>query len=343
MEYRNLGASGLKVSEICLGTMTFGKYTEAREAGRMVARCLEAGVNFFDTANAYNGGASEEMLGAALKGKRDQAVVATKFFNPMGSGINDSGWSRAHVIRAVDDSLRRLGTDWIDLLYLHHVDADTPLEEVLRTLDDLVRSGKVRYIGCSNFEAWRLMEAWWIAESKGWTCLAAHQPQYSLVVRDIEEEIVPACRLKGVGIVPWGPMAGGYLTGKYRPGEKPVKSGTRSADGWVFKNGDFAGNADAILEELLSVSEAAGKPPAQVALRWVAQRPGVSAVIAGARNLDQLGQNLLSATWRLEPELTDRLSRVSAPAQRYPRSMESGMTARRSAAVAPPAWPKTER
>ena len=203
MDYRRLGRSGLKVSEICLGTMTFGNGADEAEAARMVHAALDGGVNFFDTANSYVGGVSESMLGKALKARRHDAVIATKVFNPMGGRPNDSGMSRLHIKQAVEDSLKRLQTDYIDLYYIHHVDVQTPLEEMLRAFDDLVREGKVLYTGCSNYEAWRLMEALWLSESRGWVRFDAYQPQYSLVVRDIDEELVPACQAKGLGVVAW--------------------------------------------------------------------------------------------------------------------------------------------
>ena len=206
MDYRNLGRAGLKVSEICLGTMTFGNGADQAEATRMVNAALDAGVTFFDTANSYVGGTSETMLGVALKGKREDAVIASKFFNPMGGRPNDSGMSRLHIKQQIEGSLKRLQTDYIDLYYIHHVDHQTPLEEMLRALDDLVRDGKILYAGCSNFEAWRLMEALWISDTRGWERFAAYQPQYSLVVRDIDEEIVPALQLKGLGCVSAGQM-----------------------------------------------------------------------------------------------------------------------------------------
>ena len=187
MEYRRLGNSGLKISELCLGTMTFGHGTDAAEAERIVHAALDAGVTFFDTADGYSDGLSETMLGNALGSRRREAVIATKVFNPMGHGPNDSGMSRVHIMHAVEDSLRRLKTDHIDLYYIHHVDIQTPLEEMLRAFDDLVRQGKIRYPACSNYEAWRLMEALWISETKGLARFAAYQPQYSLVVRDFEE------------------------------------------------------------------------------------------------------------------------------------------------------------
>ena len=215
MEYRRMGRSGLKVSAICLGTMTFGHGADQAEATRIVDLAFAAGVNFFDTANTYGNGESEVLLGNALKGRRRNAIVATKFFNPTGPGPNDSGMSRVHIMQAIDDSLRRLQMDYVDIYYIHHVDSQTPLEEMLRALDDLVRSGKVRYIACSNYEAWRLMEALWISDSKGLARFECYQPQYSLVVRDIEEEIMPVCQYKGLGVVVWSPLGGGFLSGKY--------------------------------------------------------------------------------------------------------------------------------
>jgi aryl-alcohol dehydrogenase-like predicted oxidoreductase len=226
MNYRRLGWSGLKVSEICLGTMTFGHGADQPETDRIVGAALDLGVTFFDTADGYNAGQSEIMLGRALGAGRKHVVIASKVFNPTGPGPNDSGMSRAHILESVETSLKRLGTDYLDLYYIHHVDVETPLEEMLRAFDDLVRQGKVRYTGCSNYEAWRVMEAMWISDTRGLERFACHQPQYSLVVRDIEEEIVPACDLKGLGIVCWSPLAGGYLAGKpgcprHRGGDRP--------------------------------------------------------------------------------------------------------------------------
>jgi aryl-alcohol dehydrogenase-like predicted oxidoreductase len=335
MEYRRMGQSGMKVSEICLGTMTFGHGADEAEAKRLVDLAFNAGINFFDTANSYGGGQSEVLLGKALAGRRREAIVATKFFNPMGSGPNDSGMSRVHIMQAIEDSLRRLQTDYVDLYYIHHVDRETPLEEMLRTLDDLVRQGKVRYLACSNYEAWRLMEAIWISDSQHLARFVCYQPQYSLVVRDIEQEIIPVCRLKGLGVVPWSPLAGGFLTGKYKPGQRTV-TGTRSDEGWAYPQQYFAANADATLETLLATANDLGRTPAQVALRWVLEQPGITSVIAGARTVEQFRDNLGASGWRLEGEALARLNTVSHLPDRYPESMEKDMIRRRAQAVQMP-------
>jgi aryl-alcohol dehydrogenase-like predicted oxidoreductase len=332
MEYRRLGRSGLKVSEICLGTMTFGHGTDMAEAEHIVHASLDAGVTFFDTADGYSDGESETMLGRALGKRRRDTVIATKVFNAMGPGPNDSGMSRVHIMNAVEDSLRRLGTDYIDLYYVHHVDIQTPLEEMLRAFDDLVRQGKIRYSACSNYEAWRLMEALWISDNKGLSRFEAYQPQYSLVVRDIEEELVPACALKGLGMVVWAPLAGGYLSGKYQPGQHSV-AGSRSAESWAFPTRFFHPDHAAILAEVLAVARDLERSPAQVAVRWVLQQPQVTSAIIGARTADQLADTLGAASWQLPGDARDRLDRISAPPHRYPRAMEETMTERRDRAV----------
>jgi aryl-alcohol dehydrogenase-like predicted oxidoreductase len=335
MEYRRLGRSGLKISEICLGTMTFGHGTDASEAQRITRDALDAGVTFFDTADGYSDGASETMLGQALGARRREAVIATKVFNAMGPGPNDSGMSRVHIMNAVEDSLRRLGTDYIDVYYIHHVDVQTPLEEMLRAFDDLVRQGKIRYAACSNYEAWRLMEALWISDSKGLARFEAYQPQYSLVVRDIEEELVPACALKGLGMVVWSPLAGGYLSGKYRPGERSV-AGSRSAENWAFPTRFFHPEHEAILAELLFVARDLGRSPAQVAVRWVLEQPMVASAIVGARTAAQLKDTLACCGWELPDEARARLDKASAQPHRYPRAMEETMADRRNGAVRKP-------
>ena len=332
MKYRRLGRTGLKVSEICLGTMTFGHGTDEQEAARIVGLAIDAGVNFFDTANSYADSASETILGRVLKGRRRNAVVATKFFNPMGDDVNSSGTSRFHLMHSVEDSLRRLEMDYIDILYIHHVDTQTPLDETLRALDDLVRQGKVRYTACSNFEAWRLMEAIWLSDHNGWERFAAFQPQYSLVVRDIEQEIVPVCELKGIGVVVWSPLGGGFLTGKYRPGER-THSGTRSEEGWAFPQNNFAANADETLAELIEVAAELERSPAQVATRWVLEQSAITSAIVGARTLEQARDNLGAGGWVLPADALKRLNDVSHLPDRYPKSMEANMHERRDSAV----------
>lgn len=330
-----MGRTGLKVSELCLGTMTFGVSADAAAAARMVDAALDAGVNFFDTANSYAGGESERLLGKALAGRREQAVVATKFFNPMGAGVNDSGTSRVHVMRAVEDSLRRLGTDWVDLYYVHHVDVETELEEMLQAVDTLVRQGKVRYAACSNYEAWRLSEALWLSDRAGWARFECYQPQYSLVVRDIEPELLPLCAYKRLGVAVWAPLAGGFLSGSYRPGEQ-VRAGSRSAEGWAYPRRFFAPTAADTLRLLLQRAPESGHTPAQVALRWTVERPGITSAIVGARDAAQLAENLGAAGWRLDAELARALTEVSEPPARYPQAMEQEMAQRRAAAVGAP-------
>ena len=335
MEYRRMGRSGLKVSEICLGTMTFGHGTDQAEANRLVDLALAAGVNFFDTANTYGNGQSEILLGNALKGRRRDVILATKFFNPTGPNPNDSGMSRVHILRALEDSLARLQTDYIDIYYIHHVDTQTPLEEMLRALDDLVHQGKVRYIACSNYEAWRLMEALWISDTKNLARFECYQPQYSLVVRDIEQEVIPVCDYKGLGVVVWSPLAGGFLTGKYQPGEQTV-AGSRSAEGWAYPRQYFAANADETLGVLLEVAQQLGRSPAQVALRWVLEQPAITSAIIGARTAEQARDNLLAGGWRLPADALARLNAVSQLPDRYPASMERNMHERRNSAVKMP-------
>lgn len=335
MKYVRVGASGLKVSEFCLGTMTFGRSVDEDRAKDLVDVAFDAGVTFFDTANTYSAGASETLLGKALKGRRKGVVIATKFANPMGPGPNDSGVSRASVLEAVEDSLRRLQTDYIDIYYIHHVDTDTPMEETLRTLEDLVRSGKVRYIGCSNYQAWRLSESLHISDTHDWSRFIIYQPQYSLVVRDIEQELVPLCQYHGLGICCWAPLGSGFLTGKYQPGQREVP-GTRSAEHWAFFSRFFHREADAILAELLKVAEELGRSPAQVALRWVLEKPFVTAPIVGARTAEQLRDNLRCTGWTMAPEHLARLDQVSYLPPRYPESMEAGWSARRADALKMP-------
>jgi aryl-alcohol dehydrogenase-like predicted oxidoreductase len=335
MEYRNMGRSGLKVSEVCLGTMTFGHGADEAESKRMVDMAIDHGVNFFDTANTYADQRSEVYLGKALKDKRRDAIIATKFFNPIGPGPNDSGMSRVHIMQTIEDSLRRLDTDYVDIYYIHHVDAQTPLEEMLRTLDDLVHQGKVRYIACSNYQAWRLMEALWISDHNGLARFECYQPQYSLVVRDIEQELIPLCQYKGLGVVCWSPLAGGFLTGKYKPGER-TQTGSRSEESWAYPQKYFATNADDTLVELLKIADELGRSPAQVAARWVIEQPAITAAIVGARNTQQLEDNLQAGAFQLESNHLQRLNDISHLPDRYPEAMQKNMVERRNDAVQMP-------
>jgi aryl-alcohol dehydrogenase-like predicted oxidoreductase len=312
--------------------MTFGHGTDESEAKAMVDLCFDAGINFFDTADGYQVGASEIMLGRALKGRRRDAVIATKFFNPMGPGPNDSGMSRVHIMQSIEDSLNRLQTDYVDLYYIHHVEEQTPLEEMLRALDDLVRQGKVRYTACSNYQAWRLATALGISKTEGLARFSCYQPQYNLVVRDIEQELIPLCDYHGLGVVTWGPLAGGFLSGKYAPGERQM-SGTRSEEGWVFLQDFFADNADETLATLLDVAGKMARTPAQVAIRWVLDQPVITSVIVGARTMAQLRDNITVSSWSIPAEYKAVLDQVSYLPDRYPEKLEKHMQKRRDDAL----------
>lgn len=335
MEYRRLGRTGMKVSEVCLGTMTFGTagWGIAAEPARLIVDlALDAGVNFFDTANSYAEGRSEEILGRLLKGRRDKLIIATKVFNPMGPDVNDSGTSRGHIMKAVEESLRRLQTDYIDLYQVHHVDRETTAQERLRALDDLVRQGKVRYIGVSNEYAWRLCDALWISETRNLARYESLQPQYNLLTRDIEEEILPLCRVKGLGVIAWGPLAGGYLTGKYRAGTAPPKQ-TRFGQTDSMMRRFFSPQSDAILATLRTSAKRLGRSMANVALRWVLEQEGVTSVIVGATSADQMRENLGCTGWTLPADQLAELNEASALPPRYPHSMEANMQQRRADAV----------
>jgi len=293
---------------------------------------LDAGVNALDTANSYAEGRSEEMLGRLLKGRRDKLIVATKVFNPMGPDINDSGTSRRHIMQAAEASLRRLQTDYIDLYQIHHVDRETPTEERLRALDDLVRQGKVRYIGVSNEYARRLCDALWISESQQLARYESLQPQYNLLTRDIEEEILPLCREKRVGVIVWAPLAGGYLTGKYETRVAPPQQ-TRFGQTDSMIQRFFSPQSDEILATLRSSAEEMGRSMSQVALRWILDQAGITSVIVGATSADQLRNNLGCTGWTLPPALLAQLNDISRLPPRFPHSMEQNMHQRRADAV----------
>ncbi|GAA4209274.1 aldo/keto reductase [Microbispora amethystogenes] len=327
MRHTQLGRSGLKVSTACLGTMNFGSSgsCDETEAARIVDAFLEAGGNVVDTADAYNGGDSERIVGRAVRGRRDSVVLATKAFLPQGPGPNDRGLSRAHLTRALEGSLRRLGTDHVDLYQCHQWDDSTPIEETMAALDGFVRSGKVRYIGCSNFTAAQIVESQWAAQRAGGTPFVSLQPQYSLLARSIEAEILPVCRRHGLGTLVWSPLGGGVLAGRYRRGEAPG-AGTRMARLKASPMPMARAWADGLLNEpnlviADHVAEAAaglGVTPAAVALAWVRRRPEVTSVIVGPRTLDQLRDNLAGLDLPLPPEVAARLDEVSRPARLAP-------------------------
>lgn len=325
MRYRQLGRSGLRVPVLTLGTMTFGGRgafaktgtTDLAGARRLVDRCLDAGVNLFDTANVYSLGVSEEILGEALKGRRGRALVTTKARMPMGDGPNDAGLSRRHLIAECEASLRRLGTDHLDLYQVHEWDGETPLEETLEALDALVRSGKVRYVGCSNYSGWHLMKALGIAERRGLPRFVSQQIHYTLQAREAEYELLPIAVDQGVGVLVWSPLAGGLLSGKYRRG-RPAPEGSRHLTDWGEPPVRDQERLYDVVDVLVEVAEARGVPAAQVALAWLLGRPGVASLVIGARDQEQLEQNLGAADLELTAEERARLDRVSAPPLLYP-------------------------
>ncbi|MFY0523041.1 aldo/keto reductase [Archangium gephyra] len=328
MEFRQLGGSGFKVPVLSLGTGTFGGTNEffkgfgesdVKEATRLVDISLEAGMNMFDSADIYSGGAAEEILGQALKGRRERAIISTKATFRAGSGPNEVGSSRHHLIRSVEGSLRRLGTDYIDLFQLHGFDAVTPVEETLNALDDLVRGGKIRYIGCSNFSGWHLMKSLAVSERHNLARYVAHQAYYSLVGREYEWELMPLGVDQKVSAVVWSPLGWGRLTGKLRRGQ-PMPKDTR------LQNATTAAGGPQVPEEYLykvvdaldEVAKETGKTVPQIALNWLLQRPTVANVIIGARNEEQLRQNLGAIGWNLTPEQVAKLDAASATPPVYP-------------------------
>ncbi|MAS14485.1 MAG: aldo/keto reductase [Nitratireductor sp.] len=326
MEYRNLGASGLKVPVLSFGTGTFGGTgplfgawgtTDANEARRLIDICLDAGLNLFDTADVYSDGASETVLGEAIRGRRDAVLISTKTALPMGEGPSDAGTSRARLIRTVDAALKRLGTDYIDLLQLHAFDAATPVEEVLSTLDDLVRAGKLRYLGVSNFSGWQVMKSLAAAERHGWQRYVAHQVYYSLVGRDYEWELMPLGLDQGVGALVWSPLGWGRLTGRIRRGV-PLPEGSRLHDTASFGPPVDQEQLYRVVDALEDVAEETGKTVPQIAINWLTRRPSVSSVIVGARNEEQLRQNLGAIGWALSDEQIAKLDAASLTDAAYP-------------------------
>lgn len=327
MEMRFLGNSGLQVSALSFGTMTFGGAgrharvgnTDVDEARRIIDLCLDAGINLFDTADVYSEGRSEEVLGQAMKGKRDRIVLATKVFGRMGQGPNDIGLSRAHIVRACEDSLRRLDTDYIDLYQAHGFDALTPLDETLAAFDDLIRAGKVRYIGCSNYSGWHLMKALCISDQRGLARYVSQQVYYSLVGRDLERELVPLALDQNLGILVWSPLAAGFLSGKYRRGE----AGPSETHRWSWQDDPpmqmSQDQAYDVVETVIDIARERDVTPTQVSLNWLLRKPGVTSVIFGARTIEQLQDNLNTADWQLTDDEMERLDRVSElPTPPYP-------------------------
>ncbi len=324
MNYRNLGHTGLKVSELCLGAMTFGRESTESESHAILGRFTEAGGTFIDTADVYSRGVSEEILGRWLEGQdRDALVVATKVRFPMGDDPNEVGLGRKHIMRSVERSLRRLKTDYLDLYQVHGFDPHTPLEETLSALDDLVRRGWVRYLGASNFTGWQLQKALELSKQRGWEPFRSLQPQYNLLCRATEWELMPVVLNEGLGVIPWSPLRGGWLSGKFHRGMDAPLAGSRieraEKEGWgeswsAYNNEDTWRVIDALLE----VSEETGKKPAQVAINWLLQRPGVTAPIIGTRTMAQLEDNLGAVGWDLAPEHLDKLDQASALKPPYP-------------------------
>jgi aryl-alcohol dehydrogenase-like predicted oxidoreductase len=325
MEYRQLGRSGLRVSCLTLGTMTFGGRGQFRDVGetdlegarRQIAMALEAGINLIDTADVYSDGAAEEIVGEALTGRRDEVLLATKARFPMGPGPNDAGLSRQHLIEACEASLRRLRTDHIDLYQVHEWDGQTPLEETLAALDHLLQSGKVRYVGCSNFGGWQVMKALGIAQATGLPRFVSQQVYLSLQERSAEYEIVPSALDQGLGLLIWSPLAGGLLSGKYRRGEPPPP-GSRHASEWDEPPVYDEDKLYDTVEVLVEIASRRDVSPARVALAWLLGRPGITTVIIGARTDEQLADNLAAAELELSDDETRRLEAVSRPPLLYP-------------------------
>jgi aryl-alcohol dehydrogenase-like predicted oxidoreductase len=336
VEFRLLGGSGFKVPVLSLGTGTFGGgtdffrawgETDVKEATRLVDICLEAGLNMFDSADVYSKGLAEEILGKAIAGRRERVIISTKATFRLGEGPNDVGSSRYHLLQSCEAALRRLGTDYIDLFQLHGFDALTPIEEVLQTLDDLVRSGKIRYVGCSNFSGWHLMKSLATAEKYGLPRYVAHQAYYSLIGRDYEWELMPLALDQKVGCVVWSPLGWGRLTGKIRRGQplpaqsrlhKTAENGPQVPDDYLY---DVVDALDAIAKET-------GKTVPQIALNWLLQRPSVANVIVGARNEEQLRQNLGAVGWSLTKEQVAKLDAASARTPAYPYWHQNGFAER---------------
>ena len=309
MEFRQLGRTGVQVSKFCFGTMSFGGDADAAEAARMYAACRDRGFNFFDTADGYSGGRSEEILGGLISGHRDELVIASKCFNPTSDDINDRGGSRRHIPRAVEASLKRLGTDRLDILFMHRFDENAAMEETLRALEDLVRGGKVIYLGASNYAAWQIATSLGIAARRGWTRFDVIQPMYNLVKRQAEVEIFPLAQAEDLGIVTYSPVGGGLLSGKYRPGKRPNDGRLVENASYVRRYGDEWMQATA--GAFSDFAAAKGVHPVTLAVAWAAAHPAVTCPIIGARSLEQLQPSLDALDYEMPPALRDEISALS--------------------------------
>jgi len=335
MNYRFLGKTGLKVSEMCLGTMTFGGGADENTSRQILDQFVAAGGNFLDTADVYTNSTSEQIIGRWLSQQnRDELVIATKVRFSTGNGVNDVGVSRKHILAGVEASLKRLNTEYIDLYQVHCWDRGTPLAETLSTLNDLVRSGKVRYIGVSNYTGWQLQKALDLSHQMGWEAYTCLQPLYNLLDRSTEWELIPVCQNEGLGIIPWSPLRGGWLSGKYKRGMAAPPEGTRveaaEQHGWSESWSRYNTEATwTVIDTLFAVAQESGKSPAQVALNWVMNRPGVTAPIIGARTIEQFNENMGAVDWLLDPAQRDRLTAASEIRPPYPYDfIANGQTGR---------------
>lgn len=333
MNYKKLGTTGVKISELCLGTMTFGRETDEEMSAKIISRFLDIGGNFIDTADVYGTphGMSEEIVGRAIKGKRDNIILATKCGFTYNQGQNNEGFSRTYLLKVVKESLRRLQTDYIDLYYLHRWDEVTPLEEALETLDTLIKSGKIRYIGVSNFAAWQLMKALGISNCFKWQRFVSIQLQYNLLVRDIERELIPLCIEEKVGIITWAPLAGGFLSGKYYQNKALCKNGRLlrmkkgHTDSWERR---VTEKNLKILSVIKKIAKARGNTCSQIALAWICAQPGITAPIIGARTIEQLNDNLGCINCKLNQEELNTLNKVSEIEKGYPYEFINNLSRR---------------
>lgn len=311
MNFRKLGNSGVKISEVGLGGNNFGWWADEPTSAVVINHAIDAGINFIDTADVYDRGHSEEFIGRTLKGKRQKVVIATKFGNPMGTDPNERGGSRYYIYKAVDASLKRLQTDYIDLYQMHITDASTPIEETLYALDSLIKSGKVRYIGCSNYAAWQLCEALWTSRTNHLANFVTIQPQYNILNRQIERELVPCCQAYNIGVIPYSPLANGFLTGKYRRGQELPKdsrlSGQNPTSQRIFTEANWEK-----LSKLEAFAVAHGHTVGELAIAWLLAKPWLASVIAGARKVEQVTANVAAAGWRLTAEEVSAVDAITA-------------------------------